>query len=385
MDKADCTGCGTCALKCPKKALSMQMDEEGFYYPIVDETKCVHCGICEKVCHLNCFFEKPKKQILFAGVNKNKSVLMQSSSGGIFSAIAEKIINKNGCVFAVINDSNNIAYAKGNTVESIEMFRGSKYVQAKSHGIFQEVEKSCKSGINTLFVGTPCQIAGLKCFLEQDFKNLITVDIICHGTPSELFYNEYLRYLENRLKGSVTEFKFRDKSSYGLSCISSCKVGRYKRKKILTNQLNNYYYFYMFGDSYRYSCYTCHYANLHRIADITLGDFWGIEKTKSKLFTDNGCSAVIANTDKGLSLISELKECEFEKHTISSITAQNMALSRATKMPETRHNIYSDLKSWGFIYLVKTRYKVKPIKYIAGVMKAFLPLNIVRVIKKYCK
>lgn len=388
MKATECTGCGACSLSCPTNAISMREDIEGFYYPSVDNTKCIDCGLCEKVCHLNKKQMTPESQKAYAVVNKNMDVVRSSSSGGVFTALAEYIIRQDGICFGVCQDANDIYFSFATDSVGVKKMRGSKYVYAEMNDIYKRVDEACKSGRYVLFTGTPCQVAGVKAYLRKEYPNLFTVDIVCHGAPSHVFYEHYLRFLEDRFGSKVSDFRFRDKSGYGVSCISSCSIVKKRKrvKKILTNQLENYYYYYMFADSYRESCYNCHYNNLNRPSDITIGDFWGIEKLGSKLETNSGCSSVIINSKKGLNLISDIQfreMCSLEEHPVNAILQRNTALKCKTERPERRNTVYQDMIEHGFDYLVSTRYKLTIKKYFVGMVKGVLPPAIQKMVHKY--
>lgn len=192
-DKKLCCGCNACVQRCPKQCISVQKDEEGFLYPIVDLSICIDCGLCEKVCLvLNQGSERNPIEV-FAAVNKDDSIRMQSSSGGIFTALAEQIIQEKGVVFGARFDEKwEVKHDYTETIEGLKAFRGSKYVQSRIGDTFSKAEFFLKAGRKVMFTGTPCQIAGLRLFLRKEYENLLAVDIICHGVPSPLVWRKYL-------------------------------------------------------------------------------------------------------------------------------------------------------------------------------------------------
>lgn len=388
LNKQDCTGCSACALKCPTHAISMEYNNEGFLYPNVDMEKCISCGLCSKVCHLDMHVEDTiDATSVYAAINKNVNTLLESSSGGVFSVVAEHILKYQGVCYGVSLDGLKAEYLRVQDKEDLCKLFGSKYFQVDNGDIYNLVEKDCKEGKEVLFVGTPCLVAGLKQFLKRDYKNLYTIDIVCHGTPSMLYFEKYIEYVEGKIGGKIIDFNFRDKSKYGVGCISSCTIRKKDKLKkiVLTNQLLNYYYYYMFADSYRDSCYHCKYTNLNRVSDITLGDFWGIEKLNSKLDVRHGCSAVIVNSLKGEFLLHNVisKQCYLEKRTINEILVRNAALQINVSRPTTRDTMYSELIGKGFSYMVNTRYKPSVIQYFKGVAKGLLPAFIQNLIHRY--
>lgn len=388
MDKQKCTGCGVCALKCPTHAICMKMDEEGFLYPNRETDKCISCGLCDKVCHLNVKREDTATPIsVYAATNIDENMLLESSSGGVFGAIAENILSHQGVCYGVSLDNFEAKYLRVQDKADLRRLFGSKYVQADIGNTYELVEKDCLDGREVLFVGTPCLVSGLKSFLRKDYRNLYTIDIVCHGAPSSLYFKGYIEFLKSRLKCRIISFRFRDKSKYGLGCISSCEVQKNnsRKKLVLTNQLLNYYYYYMFADSYRESCYQCRYTNINRVSDITLGDFWGIEKFNTTLDVKHGCSAVIINTIKGEVLFNEIisLKCRLEKRTIDEVLIRNSALKSNIHRPSTRDSVYKELSSNSFIYMVHGRYRPSFSQYIKGVAKGILPTPIQNLIYRH--
>ena len=387
LNKKKCTGCGVCALKCPTHAICMEMDDEGFFYPIIDTDKCIRCGLCDKTCHLNAQHENANSPIsVYAATNNDYRTLLKCSSGGVFGALSEYVLEHQGVCYGVTLDGLKAKYLRVRDSIELDKLFGSKYIQADIGNTYSLIEKDCLEGRKVLFVGTPCLVAGLKSFLKKDYQNLFTVDIVCHGTPSGMYFESYIEYLQNRLHGKIINFRFRDKSKYGIGCISSCEIEkRHTRKNIvLTNQLLNYYYFYMYADSYRESCYQCKYTNINRVSDITLGDFWGIEKLDTTLNVSHGCSAVIINTIKGESLLEIIGEtCKLEKREIGEVLIRNSALQSNVKRSSTRDTIYKELVNEGFGYTVKNRYKPSFSQSIRRIAKGVLPTSIQETINRH--
>ena len=221
--KEDCCGCEACVQRCPKHCISLFRDNEGFLYPSVNESLCIGCGLCEKVCPILNPLPKRKPLQVFAAKNLNEEVRLASSSGGVFTLLAEHTIRNNGVVFgARFNEKWEVAHGFTDTVEGIADFRSSKYVQSKINGTYQEAEQFLKAGRKVLFSGTPCQIAGLKRFLRKEYTNLITVDFLCHGVPSPGVWESYLKEtIARKCKkiqfcsdpyASVKKISFRDKT-----------------------------------------------------------------------------------------------------------------------------------------------------------------------------
>ena len=195
-EKKDCCGCNACVQKCPRKCIEMKADEEGFLYPIINTKLCIDCGLCDKVCPIINNYEERKPLKVFASKNTNDEIRIKSASGGIFSLLANKILKDNGVVFgAVFNKKWQVEHNYIQKSEDVYHLRGSKYVQSQINDSFKNVEMFLKEGKDVLFSGTPCQIAGLKHYLIKDYENLITVDLVCHGIPSPLIWNDYLKYI----------------------------------------------------------------------------------------------------------------------------------------------------------------------------------------------
>ena len=350
--KEDCVGCNACVQRCPKQCISMNEDEQGFLYPIVDVSKCIECGLCEKVCPVINQSEPRKPIATYAAINQDADIVENSSSGGVFYALAYKIIKEGGVVFgARFNDRWEVEHAYTDSIAGIREFQTSKYVQSRIGDTYFQTETFLKNGRNVLFSGTPCQIAGLKLFLRKDYGNLLlTVDVVCHGVPSPLIWRKYLEYItspKGLLKSSeslsdshqsndipvITGISFRDKRlgwvKYGIAIHYAAPEGgkntesqsticKDKEKKEFFEPFSENLYMQGFlKDLYlRPSCYECptKYGKSH--SDITLADFWGIKIHYPELYSDKGVSLVMANSEQGedfiMSLNIETAEVKYE-------------------------------------------------------------------------
>ena len=213
--KEDCCGCYACYNICPKECITMESDNEGFWYPKIDKDKCINCNLCEKVCPI---INKPNSSLYekksYAVFNKNEKIRLESSSGGIFSLLAEYVINNHGNVYgAVFDEDFNVKHVKINILQDINLLRGSKYVQSRINDIFKSIKFDLKNNKIVLFTGTPCQIAGLQSFLQKKYDNLILMDIVCHGVPSPLVWQQYINELKQNYKQNIKSIYFRDKST----------------------------------------------------------------------------------------------------------------------------------------------------------------------------
>lgn len=305
LQKNMCTGCGYCSNVCPVDAIEIGSDELGYLFPKVS-SKCINCGKCVRECPYN--QEKKllvKPQNTYAAVRSDKEKLMQSSSGGIFAAIAESVINKpdwfvSGCI---LNDELKPIHILTNDKNEIKRICGSKYVQSSMGTIYTEIENKLANGSKVLFSGTPCQVNAVRQFTRNN-KNLFTIEVICHGVSNEEMFLSYLA-LHNR--SSINGFTFRDKSQ-GWSYNNSERYKNAKTKKV-NHRLSSYMTYYLAGETYRESCYECAYAGATRGADLTIGDFWGIIRKrpdlKTKIEIEKGVSCLLVNSEKGKYLVDE--------------------------------------------------------------------------------
>lgn len=301
--KHKCTGCCACKNICPHGCITMSADDEGFLYPIVDKIKCTNCGACTKICPVlarkNHGAPSPKA---YAGINNDEQIRLKSSSGGVFSALAEYILNNGGVVFGAGFDENFVVrHMVCESLADLPKLRTSKYVQSSIGNTFKDAKKFLMDGRLVYFSGTPCQIAGLKSFLVREYDNLITQDIICHGVPSPLIWQKYLAYKTNGIKPA--NVSFRDKSTGWRNY--SFKIDNHATKHLGSAFIRMF----ILSKILRPSCYDCHFKGDNHVADITLGDFWGKAiKHYAQRFNDNkGCSLILTHTPKGEALLKLAK------------------------------------------------------------------------------
>ena len=309
-NKKDCCGCGACFNACPKNAVSMQEDDFGYIFPVIDSSLCVECGKCKQVCAFQNHAETNTPQEVFAAAAKNSDIIMNSSSGGVFTALAGHIIENGGIVFgAAFGEDWNVRHIAVENKDQLRLLRGSKYTQSSTGTAFRQAQELLRKGKTVLYSGTPCQIAGLKGFLGKEYDTLLTVDLVCHGVPNNRMLSDYIKLLEQKENGKIVKFTFRDKSigwgKNGSAVIESPNGKRYRKK--LWESASSYPYYFAASLICRENCYSCRYACSNRPADITLGDYWGIEKAHPQYLSDKlhddskGISVVIANTAKGSS------------------------------------------------------------------------------------
>lgn len=356
--KHECSGCSACFNICPTEAIRMVPDELGFLFPYIDENKCINCNLCEQVCSFNnkyiFAFEHIEPKI-FAVRHREFKEIETSRSGAAFIALSEWVLNQNGVVYgAAFNESLVVIHKRATNKIELNEFKGSKYVQSDTTGIFLKIKDDLKNGKKVLFSGTPCQTAGLNSFLgKSDKRNLYLVDIICHGVPSPNIFKDYLVYLENKYEKKIKKFNFRDKHDIGWSKhVESIDFGD---KKIYSREYTKLFYE---NIMLRESCYNCYFTNLNRPSDITIGDYWGWQKTDKEFNRDDkGVSLVLCNTLKGLNLFNDIKNKLYFKEVLKENCMQPNLEKPSEK--NFQYDIFiKDYINHGYKYI-----RIKYIKY----------------------
>ena len=298
-EKKDCCGCRACEQICPKQAIAMVEDDKGFRYPVINYDICNQCGLCDDVCAFNENYKgHGDNPAVYAVKNKNEAVRSTSSSGGMFTAISDKILEDGGIVYgAGYKDRLYVCHKRAVTKQQRDEFKGSKYVQSDIGNSFVQVKKDLDNGLTVLFTGTPCQVVALKSFLRRDYDNLLVVDFVCHGTPSNKLWQDYLDVIESDTNNKVVHAEFRNKDLGWHVPNTRLHLKNPSTKKIKGEQS----YFWLFCPNYMLmpSCYNCKFANFDRAGDITIADFWGIERTMPDFDDDRGISLVLVNSEKG--------------------------------------------------------------------------------------
>lgn len=329
VNKQDCCGCSACVQRCPKHCITLKEDGEGFLYPHVNSDECIDCGLCEKVCPELHHGERHIPLEVYAAKNKDESIRMQSSSGGIFTLLAEKVIQEGGVVFGAAFDANwEVMHTYAETMEGLVDFRGSKYMQSRIGTAYQDAEYFLKQGRKVLFSGSPCQIKGLKLFLRKNYDNLIAVDFICHGVPSPKVWREYLKETIARKSGKnsvlpypipckigIDTVDFRSKStgwkkfSFALT-LSETSVEGVKNTVLLSSVFseNPFMRAFLADLILRPSCYSCPSKSGRSGSDLTIADYWAIPQVAPEFDDDKGVSLVLVQTEKGKSFYQSLKE-----------------------------------------------------------------------------
>lgn len=344
----ECSGCGACAMKCPKHAIIMQSDNMGFLYPVVDEKLCVDCGLCLKICNFKKQNNSHKPLKVYAGRLNNLDLLSKSQSGGVFWALASCIINGGGVVYgAAFTEDFYVSHIRADSLASIELLRGSKYIQSKVFNVYPDVLTDLKQGHLVLFTGTPCQISGLLSYLgPKSYDNLYTVDLVCHGVPSPAVWNDYVKWIENKKKTKIIGCNFRDKS-FGWG--SHVETFNFKDdKKISASIFKELFYRHLV---IRESCHNCPFTNLSRHSDITIGDYWGWENISDRFCDSKGVSLIIINTQKGFSLIEKSKNMLLLEPSNTRECLQPQLQYPASR-PVEKDKFISDYKNNGFDYVI---------------------------------
>lgn len=337
-DKSKCCGCEACSQICPKSCISMIPDEEGFLYPFVDVKECINCGLCKKTCPVNnpTTLSSPKIEV-FAAKNPSLTIRQSSSSGGFFSCVAENIVNDEGCVCgAAFDDNYDVSHIIVDSLKDLSKLRGSKYVQSRIGTIYKEIKVLLEGGKLVLFSGTPCQVAGLYAYIKKTYENLLTIEVFCHGVPSPLVWKDYVTELSNNAKENqiITDICFRDKQkgwkNYSFSVSYKSKISDYEEKytKREKRTENKYLRAFLNNLIVRPICFSCPFKNGVSGADISLGDFWSIDRYCHSFNDDKGVSLVYINSERGLESVQKLK---VDKVVLKRNIDYNTAFSKSTK------------------------------------------------------
>lgn len=389
--KEQCCGCGACMNICPKQAISMIEDEYGFIYPVIEPSSCVGCGLCKNVCVYQKQLQRNDVIAAFAVASTNPDELKRSASGGTFTVLARQVLGNGGIVYgaAMLNESGKLTpkHVRIDNIETLSILQGSKYVQSEIGTVYRQVMRDLDAGETVLFSGTPCQCAGLKGFLSREYDNLILAEIICHGVPSKKLYQDFIAHLEQMTDGKIIMFYFRDKSR-GQGMIT---------RTVLSNGVEivrhgkrlSYFNLFLRSLIYRINCYSCPYATRERVADITMGDYWGFHEEypdydeNNGLTNAKGISCVLLNTEKGLRYFAQIRnKMTVMESTFAKVDRHNEQLHSPSQYHVKRDKILSLYREGGYEavdHYFKKNFKKDIFKYRVSDM---IPPKFKRLIKR---
>lgn len=401
-DKSLCCGCSACVQRCPKQCISLMPDEKGFLYPNVDPADCIDCGLCEKTCPVLKGQEPLAPASVYAAKACSDDVRLKSSSGGIFSLIADYVLSQGGVVFGAAFDSNwTVHHISISDKKDLHLLMGSKYVQSEIGNTYNEAESLLKAGKNVLFSGTPCQIAGLKQYLRKEYENLLTVDIVCHGVPSSLVWDEYKKTIPaKRVDGknsvsislneipAITGISFRDKRNGWQKFGFAAQMSASKADKNTVLQhyepkdINPYLVGFLSNVFLRPSCYKCRFKQGRSHADITLADFWGAKNEHPGIYDDKGISCVITYNERVNNIINSLSLIK-ESSTIQKFIGQNPAYMKPHATPANRDKFWIEFHRNGVLKAIEKYAKQSTKEHIRSLFIVFIgKLGLIGLLKK---
>lgn len=340
--KNECSGCTACMNVCPKNAIKMLEDEEGFKYPHIEKEKCINCGACYRICPNIKKDETNTIKEAYGVKHKDEKERETSRSGGVFIALSDYILKLGGVVYgAKLKDDFTVAHDRAINKEQRDKFKGSKYIQSDMQDIIKKVKEDLKDGKKVLFSGTPCQVAGVKsAVLDKYQENLYTCDLICHGVPSKKIFQDFLKYIESISEKKIKEFNFRDKR-FGWDTHFETAIFE-DGTEMTTEWFKNLFYRH---NILRPSCHKCNYANIHRPADITIADFWGVDKVAPDFLDKKGVSLAIINNQKGKEWFEEVKnDLQIVDCSLEDCVKYTYTLSQPTPEGENRKEFWEDYK-----------------------------------------
>lgn len=355
VDKQNCCGCYACYNICPPKCIHMQADVDGFWYPVVEIDECTECGLCEQICPI--LKEKSAdnyQPLAYACINNNEAIRLESSSGGLFSLIAEQVIEDGGVVFgASFNKELEVEHSFVETKEELGKLRGSKYVQSRIGETYKKAKEILDLGRKVLFTGTPCQIGGLKSYLGKSYSNLLCVDIVCHGVPSPLVWKKYVDYRQEKAGSAVQRISFRRKDD-GWKRFSVSFLFKNNTEYRETMDKDLFMRAFLKDVCLRPSCYACGFKTIHRQSDITLADFWGIQNILPDMDDDKGTSLIFVNSKAGQAIIEQIVDkMQYKEVDIVEAVRYNPAAIKSAVANPHREKFFEELDKLTFDELVK--------------------------------
>lgn len=376
-NKYQCCGCNACEMVCGKKAITMIEDEHGFRFPQIDTDKCVGCGSCQKVCCINNEVELCKPETVYAASYKNKDISAKSASGGIFAALAMQVLTEGGIVFgSAYTKQFDVEVVSIEKIEDLPRLQGSKYVQSSMNSSFLKIKSELQTGRTVLFCGVPCQVEALKRFLGRSYENLLLVDIVCHGAPSNRMLKDYLSFLADKKQMEIQSIQFRTKTKgqnvYGEIAyrqVSHTGEIAYRQEPLISYK-SSYYKLFLNCQTFRDSCYHCKFAGTKRPGDISLCDYWGIEDEHPDFVKEvekeglAGISAIMLNTNAGIAFFEQLKqEFVLRESTVEQVAKHNPQLQAPSVETAERKQVLDCYRQSGYqgvddFYFKKYRMKI---------------------------
>ena len=355
-----------------------EIDEEGFIYPKIDSSLCINCELCDKICPINNSKSDTKYLSIYAAYSLDENVRLNSSSGGIFYSLATNIIKNNGYVCGVIFDDNIIAkHTIIDNLEDLKKTQGSKYVQSNKGLIYKQIKKILDDNKTLLFSGTPCEVAALKTYLRKDYNNLYTIDILCHGVPSPIIFENYKNFLINKYGSSIIDYNFRDKST-GWSNYSITVNFANSKKYTMLQKKDPYMNIFLRNANIRPSCFNCKFKNVNRVSDITLGDAWGIQNIIPEIKFEKGISLIIIQNGRGQDLYDSIMPLIFSKNIeTNAILKLNNNAFQSVLPHKDRDKVFQDIHNQNFLELQQEIHSINPtlINRIIRKIKNILSIN----------
>lgn len=393
-NKQDCCGCTACASICPKQCIIMKRDSEGFMYPSIDKAKCIECNLCERKCPVlgrektfaspevdkaetnRKAVEQTKKQPeTYVCFLKDDKIREQSTSGGMFTALAQYVIEQGGAVCGVVLDEcQNVFHTIADSESILARMRGSKYVQSNQTGIYPQIHELLRQGTTVLYTGTPCQVVGLKSYLGHEYEKLITADVVCHGVGSPFYWEKYVQYMSQKMKSKIKEVRFREKT-YGYN--SACMAVYFENGKSTHRGHDDDLYWTAFSKNYIYrpSCYACAFKSVNHAVDFTIGDFWDSVKLPEKYKAANGCSLVLCHSNTAIEFLNKIRST-IEAQPVNLIEALNINGGHQASMLVTSASVPPKRKEW-----FNDMHKLSPQELVNN----YLPLGVKGRIKSIVK
>ncbi len=378
-----CTGCFACKNICPKEAIVVDTDKSGKTVPTILKNKCVDCGLCQKVCPENENKKLVFPQKCYAIWARDEKDREECASGGVATGIGRYFISNGGVVFGTDwNEKKELELEikMAETEEELEHFKSSKYVQAFTGESYKKAKQQLDQGKQVLYVGTPCQIAGLRGYLQNEYSNLTTIDLICHGTPPIEYLRTYAKELFPNKK--IVKASFRGRDDYYLKLYENvCEESIYSKMHIL----DLYFYAFLSGLIQRDNCYECEYARNERVSDITIGDFWGLDRSTLKNKYEGKISVALVNTDKGKKVLEQCSDRFYmEERSIGEAIEGNDQLRK----PCTPHKDYEKFievyKKNGFSVAVKST-RIKRELFVSNIKQSSVGIKLKKMVRKVVK